>query len=178
MKHFSKVAMAVEIPVLLYNVPGRTVAGLSVESVAELSHVKNIVGIKEATGDIQFLKDIKKIAAKDFIFLSGDDGTYVEFLKNGGHGVISVTAHLFPETMKNWLSMVSAGQGDQALLDFKKYKALTELLFIEANPIPVKAALKMMNIIENDELRLPLVALEEKWRKPIQDELKKLALLK
>ena len=178
LKHFTQVASAVEIPVFLYNVPGRTVAALSVESIAELSHVKNIVGIKEATGDIQFLKEIKKSADKDFIYLSGDDGTYVEFLKNGGHGVISVTSHLFPEAMKKWQVMVSAGHGEQALSDFKNYKNLTDLLFVEANPIPVKAALKMMNIIKDDELRLPLVALEEKWRKPIQDELKKLALIK
>ncbi len=177
-KHFSKVASAVDIPVLLYNVPGRTVAALNAESIAELSQVKNIVGIKEATGDIQFLKEIKKIAAKDFIYLSGDDGTCVEFLKHGGHGVISVTAHLFPEAMKKWQRMIAAGQVDEALVDFGKYKKLTELLFIEANPIPVKAALKMMNIIKHDELRLPLVALEEKWQKPIQDELSKLALLK
>ena len=176
--HFSNVANAVDLPILLYNVPGRTVAALSVESIAELSHVKNIVGIKEATGDIQFLKDIKKLAANNFIYLSGDDGTFVEFLKNGGNGVISVTSHLFPAAMKNWLEMVAAGQGDQALLDFKKYKILTDLLFAEANPIPVKAALKMMNIIECDDLRLPLVTLEEKWRKPIQDELLKLNLLR
>ncbi len=176
--HFTKVAKAVEIPILLYNVPGRTVASLHVESIAELSQIKNIVGIKEATGDIQFLKEIKKIVGQEFIYLSGDDGTYVEFLKNGGHGVISVTSHIFPAAMKKWFNMALAGQFDQALADFKNYKTLTDLLFIEANPIPVKAALKMMNIIEQDELRLPLVALEEKWQKPIQDELKRLALLK
>ncbi len=176
--HFSNVANVVDLPILLYNVPGRTVAALSAESIAELSHVKNIVGIKEATGDIQFLRDIKKLAAKNFIYLSGDDGTFVEFLKNGGNGVISVSSHLFPAVMKNWLEMVASGKGDHALLDFQKYKTLTNLLFAEANPIPVKAALKMMNIIECDDLRLPLVTLEEKWRKPIRDELLKLNLLR
>ena len=175
--HFSKVAAAVETPILLYNVPGRTIAALSVESVAELGQIKNIVGIKEASGDIKFLQEIKKRVSDKFILLSGDDGTYVEFLRAGGHGVISVTSHIFPEAMKRWQEMVFAGQGEMAQADFKKYKALTDLMFVEANPIPVKAALKMLNIIERDELRLPLVTLEEKWRKPIQDELKKLAIL-
>lgn len=174
--HFSKIATAVELPILLYNVPGRTVASLSADSIAELSRVKNIVGIKEATGDIQFLKEIKKKSADQFIFLSGDDGTYVEFLKAGGHGVISVTAHVFPKAMKKWSEQVAMGQSELALADFEKYKKITELLFCEANPIPVKAALQMLNIIEKDELRLPLVNLEDKWRKPILDELKKLAL--
>lgn len=174
--HFSKIATAVELPILLYNVPGRTVASLSADSIAELSRVKNIVGIKEATGDIQFLKEIKKKSADQFIFLSGDDGTYVEFLKAGGHGVISVTAHVFPKAMKKWSEQVAMGQSELALADFEKYKKITELLFCEANPIPVKAALQMLNIIEKDELRLPLVKLEDKWRKPILDELKKLAL--
>lgn len=176
--HFSKIATAVELPILLYNVPGRTVASLSADSIAELSRVKNIVGIKEATGDIQFLKEIKKKSAEQFIFLSGDDGTYVEFLKAGGHGVISVTSHVFPKAMKKWSEQVALGQSELALADFEKYKKITELLFCEANPIPVKAALQMLNIIEKDELRLPLVKLEDKWRKPILDELKKLALLK
>ena len=176
--HFSKIATAVELPILLYNVPGRTVASLSADSIAELSRVKNIVGIKEATGDIQFLKEIKKKSVEQFIFLSGDDGTYVEFLKAGGHGVISVTSHVFPKAMKKWSEQVALGQSELALADFEKYKKITELLFCEANPIPVKAALQMLNIIEKDELRLPLVKLEDKWRKPILDELKKLALLK
>ena len=175
--HFKKVASATKLPVLLYNVPGRTITSLSADSVAELSQVKNIVGIKEATGDLQLMKDIQKKVPPEFILLSGDDGTYIDFLKAGGHGVISVTAHLFPEAMKRWYEMVLSGKSDQAAKEFENYKKLTDLMFVEANPIPVKAALQMMKIIKQDDLRLPLVALEEKWRKPIQDELKKLALL-
>ena len=177
MKHFSSVAAAVESPILLYNVPGRTVTSLSIESIEELSLVKNIVGIKEASGDINFLQEIKKRVSENFILLSGDDGTYIEFLKTGGHGVISVTSHIFPKAMKRWFELVASGQSKTAHLEFEKYKKLTDLMFAEANPIPVKATLKMMNILEQDDVRLPLVELEEKWRKLIQVELKNLALL-
>jgi 4-hydroxy-tetrahydrodipicolinate synthase len=176
-EHFKKVANSVDLPVLLYNVPSRTVVGLSAESVSELSRVSNIVGIKEATGDIGFMKEIKRLTTEDFIFLSGDDGTYIDFLKAGGHGVISVTSHLFPLAMKTWLEQVSRGQAKEAMHDFEKYKKITELLFIEPNPIPVKAALQMMGLLKNDELRLPLMTLEERWRAPLRDELKKLKLL-
>lgn len=176
-EHFKKVANSVSLPVILYNVPGRTVASLSADSVSELSKIKNIIGIKEATGDIKLLKEIKSKVHDKFILLSGDDGTYVDFLASGGHGVISVTSHVFPKAMKKWLEMVAAGKAAAALDDFQKYKKLTELLFAEANPIPVKATLKMMGILASDELRLPLVSMEEKWRSPIQNELKNLRLI-
>ena len=176
-EHFKKVASSVSIPVILYNVPGRTVASLSADSVAELSQVKNIIGIKEATGDIKLLKEIKSKVHDKFILLSGDDGTYVDFLAAGGHGVISVTSHVFPKAMKKWLEMVQSGSAAHAQEDFLRYKKMTELLFAEANPIPVKATLKMMGILASDELRLPLVSLEEKWRSPIQKELKSLQLI-
>lgn len=176
-EHFKKIAGSVSCPVILYNVPGRTVAGLTEDSISELSKVKNIVGIKEATGDIDFFKKIKNKVPEDFIFLSGDDGTYVEFLMAGGHGVISVTSHVFPAAMKRWQGLVESGAGAAAAEDFQKYKKITELMFAEANPIPVKAALKMMGILKSDELRLPLVSLEEKWRSPILAELKKLQLI-
>lgn len=176
-QHFKAVAKNVSVPVILYNVPGRTVAGLNADSIAELSSVKNIVGIKEATGDINFLKEIKSKVPADFILLSGDDGTYVEFLRTGGHGVISVTSHVFPRAMKTWEKMVAGGEGAKAVEDFTRYKKLTELMFAEANPIPVKAALKMMGLLASDELRLPLVSLEEKWQSPIMAELKNLQLI-
>jgi 4-hydroxy-tetrahydrodipicolinate synthase len=176
-KHFTAVAKSISIPVILYNVPGRTVAGLNAESIAELSQVKNIIGIKEATGDIGFLKEIKSKVPNDFILLTGDDGTYVEFLKAGGHGAISVTSHVFPKAMKNWEKMVASGEAAKATEDFIRYKKLTDLMFVEANPIPVKATLKMMGLIASDELRLPLVSLEEKWQSPIKAELKNLHLL-
>ena len=95
--HFQKTAAAVEIPVILYNVPGRTIAALATETIKALSEIKNIVGIKEASGKIDFAKEIISACGKDFIMLSGDDGTYVDFLAAGGHGVISVATHIIPQ---------------------------------------------------------------------------------
>jgi 4-hydroxy-tetrahydrodipicolinate synthase len=175
--HFQKIA-EVAPPVILYNVPGRTITSLSTESVAELSENKNIVGIKEASGDISLMKSMKSAARSGFIFLSGDDGSYVDFLKAGGHGVISVVTHVIPRQMVDWKKWVQAGLAEHAEEDLQKYKRLIDLLFVEANPIPVKSALQKMGIINSDELRLPLLPLLEKHQQELSSEMKKLGVLK
>ncbi|MBC7371075.1 MAG: 4-hydroxy-tetrahydrodipicolinate synthase [Bdellovibrionaceae bacterium] len=160
-KHFSEVAKATSLPLLLYNVPGRTITALSTDSIATLSKVQNIVGIKEASGSIDFAKEIIQKTNSEFILLSGDDGTYVEFLNSGGHGVISVASHIVPKQMLNWKDLVASGKLEEARADFKKYSKLIDHLFVEANPIPVKMALYQMGIIKSPELRLPLVSMAD-----------------
>ncbi|RYZ75956.1 MAG: 4-hydroxy-tetrahydrodipicolinate synthase, partial [Proteobacteria bacterium] len=159
--HFSEVARSVSIPVILYNVPGRTITSLTTESIVELSEIQNIVGLKEATGNIDFAKDIAQKTGSEFILLSGDDGTYVDFLAAGGHGVISVASHILPKQMVTWKQQAASGNYDEARAGIKKYAKLIDLLFVEANPIPVKMALYHMGIIRSPELRLPLMTLPE-----------------
>lgn len=157
-QHYKVVAESTPLPIILYNVPGRTGVSLSPETVASLSRIKNVVGIKEATGDMVFGKKILELCDKDFLVTSGDDVTFLDLTLQGGRGVISVLSHLIPSQVARFLKM--AREGDSSCLqEFQKWTDLTRLLFKTANPIPVKAALKLMGIIESDELRLPLVAL-------------------
>lgn len=176
-QHFSAVAKSVSIPVILYNVPGRTVTALSSESIRELSQVQNIVGIKEASGNIEFASEIIRKAGPEFVMLSGDDGTYVDFLKAGGHGVISVASHVIPREMLNWKKLVQGGKYDEANTDLKKHLPLINHLFVEANPIPVKMALYYMGLIKSPELRLPLVQMSEELAQKMKQEMKSLGVI-
>lgn len=176
-EHFKKVAESTSLPVILYNVPGRTVTALSMETIQALTKVKNIVGIKEASGKIEFAQEIHKKCGDDFDLLSGDDGTYVEFLKAGGHGVISVASHVIPKQMVQWKKWMLVGEVEKARADIKKYSRLIDLLFVEANPIPVKKALQFMNVIETADLRLPMVEMDENLAKDLHQEMEKVGIL-
>lgn len=145
--HFKSVAESVQIPTILYNVPSRTITALELETIKKLSEHPQIIGIKEASGNIEFAKEIRKSCGESFILLSGDDGTYDEFMEAGGDGVISVASHIIPEVMNNKKARAN--------------KELIDLLFVEANPIPVKKALNLMGIIDSAECRLPLVELSD-----------------
>jgi 4-hydroxy-tetrahydrodipicolinate synthase len=169
--HFKTVASSVQIPVILYNVPGRTITELSLESIEELSKVQNIKGIKEATGNISFEKDIAAKTGPEFILLSGDDASYVDFLQAGGHGVISVSSHIIPKEMVLWQKQVSEGQGEEARQGIQKYAKMIDNLFIEANPIPVKMALYQMGIIKSPELRMPLTTMADDLAAKMKKEL-------
>lgn len=175
--HFSATAKAVNIPTILYNVPGRTITALSVESTRELSQIQNIVGIKEASGNVDFAKEIIKETKPEFILLSGDDATYVEFLSGGGHGVISVASHIIPNEMLLWKKQVAEGRSDVAREGIKKYSKLIEQLFVEANPIPVKMALYKMGVIKSPELRLPLVSMSDELAKKMKHEMVSVGVL-
>lgn len=176
-QHFKWVAEKVTIPVILYNVPGRTVAGFEAETVMELSRVDNIVGIKEATGDLEFGNRILKACGKDFIVLSGDDATCMDLTACGGRGVISVVSHLISRPMKSIFEAMEKGNLEAKSL-YSKYQPLIKELYREANPIPVKYALKRMGILQSDELRLPMVSLSERLRPNMDEELRKLGLIK
>lgn len=174
-RHFETVAECSSTPVLLYNVPGRTVAGLEAETVGKLSRHANIIGIKEATGDMALHLKMKSEASKDFIFLSGDDASCVDFAAQGGHGVISVSSHIIGKEMKDYLGKardLSSGARYR-----EHYKEFMRHLYIEANPIPVKAAAHWLGWIESPELRLPLVELDPKFHGDFKACLKKIGKL-
>ncbi|GGD52157.1 4-hydroxy-tetrahydrodipicolinate synthase [Lacimicrobium alkaliphilum] len=155
--HFEKVADACELPLLLYNVPGRTVADLSPQSTAVLAAHPRIVGLKDATGDLKRLQELKQLVPEDFILLSGDDPTGCEFMLQGGQGVISVTANVVPAMMAKLCKAAVSGARDQALQIDKPLQALHQALFIEPNPVMPKWALYRMGLIPSPVLRLPMV---------------------
>lgn len=177
-QHFTQVAESIKIPLILYNVPGRTVTSLNIDSIIELSKVKNIIGIKEASGNIEFVKEIRNKCGNDFIILSGDDETYISLLRVGGNGVISVTSHIFPREMVYWYDESMQNNLEHCDKEFQKWLPLTRLLFVEANPIPVKKALQLKGILISSELRLPLVELESSIAEKLKLEMMKLGLLK
>ncbi|MEN0057785.1 MAG: 4-hydroxy-tetrahydrodipicolinate synthase [Bdellovibrio sp.] len=176
-EHFKSVAAAIQIPTVLYNVPGRTITSLETSTIRDLAQVSGVIGIKEATGKIDFAKEIIAACGKDFVLLSGDDGTYVEFLAAGGHGVISVATHVIPKQMVQWKKWVAEGKLEQARADIQKYTPLINLLFVEANPIPVKKALELMGVLDSASLRLPLVELAPAHTENLKAEMKKVGLL-
>jgi 4-hydroxy-tetrahydrodipicolinate synthase len=161
--HFKAVADAINIPVILYNVPSRTITGLETETIKKLSEHPNIIGIKEATGNIEFAKQIRSACGNEFLLLSGDDGTYDDFMKAGGDGVISVASHIIAKAMKK----KKAGEN----ID------LINALFCEANPIPLKMALYLQGVIQSPELRLPLVPLSAHLSEKLKNEMKNKGLL-
>lgn len=175
-QHFQKIAECSNLPVVLYNVPGRTITKLELETIQELSRLENIVGIKEATGDVAFGKDVIEACGSDFLVTSGDDGTYLDLIAVGAKGVISVGAHILPKQFVNWYGR--ARKGDLSARDeFKKYEDLNSYLYVEANPIPVKMALYQMGIIASPELRLPLVRMAEPYAAELKKKLQSVGLL-
>ena len=175
--HFEAIANSTDLPTLLYNVPGRTSVDMLPSTVAELAEHPKIVGLKDATGDIQRLRDTLPLVSEKFLFLSGDDVTSVEFLKAGGHGVISVTANIVPVLMARMCKLLRLGEYEQALVINEKIKVLHQDLFVESNPVISKWALYKMGLIETPKLRLPLVTPELVSQKQIEDTLKSLALI-
>lgn len=171
-QHFKAVADAVPVPIILYNVPGRTSSNVLAETVARLSKISNIVGIKEATGDLRQISSVAALSEKDFYILSGDDFTVLPIMAIGGKGVISVVANVIPADMAAMVDAYNAGNTDEARrLHFKMWPFM-EACFYETNPIPVKAALAIAGKIEY-EYRLPLCPLSnanyEKLRKVMVD---------
>ena len=168
--HHQAIAEAVDIPQILYNVPGRTACDMLADTVATLSRVKNIVGIKEATGSMERLADIKRQVSADFALLTGDDSTTCEFILNGGHGAISVTANVVPAKMANMCHLAAQGKVQEARAADAEIAELHRLLFVESNPIPVKWAVSQMGFGELN-LRLPMTVLSEEYQQPLRQAL-------
>jgi 4-hydroxy-tetrahydrodipicolinate synthase len=155
-QHFTAIADAVPKPVLMYNVPGRTVADMQAETVARLAKHDNIFGIKEATGDIERLRQIQALVDdKNFMLYSGDDFSALEFLKEGGHGIVTVSGNIVPAAIARLCSLVAEGAFDEAKEIDDSLQPLNDALFAESNPIPVKWALNQMGLIP-PHLRLPM----------------------
>ncbi|WP_133510270.1 4-hydroxy-tetrahydrodipicolinate synthase [Candidatus Thiosymbion oneisti] len=153
--HFKAIAEAVEMPQILYNVPGRTACDLLPQTAARLSRIPNIVGIKEATGDLERLVRLKSLCAEDFDLLSGDDATACEFILQGGHGDISVTANVAPRLMQQMCAAALSGRRDEALAINARLDPLHRGLFVQSSPIPVKWAVAEMGLSARG-IRLPL----------------------
>jgi 4-hydroxy-tetrahydrodipicolinate synthase len=154
-RHFSAIAAAVDKPLLLYNVPGRTVADMLPETVARLAELPNVFGVKEATGDIGRLKAIQALVGDEFMLYSGDDFTALKFIEQGGHGVVTVSGNVAPRQMAELCRLAMAGQSDEAAALDAMLQPLNEMLFVESNPIPVKWAVSEMGLME-PHIRLPL----------------------
>jgi len=169
--HFKQISESVNIPCILYNVPGRTSINLLPETVLELSSVKNILAIKEACGDISQIAKVIELCPKDFIVYSGNDDQTLPILALGGLGVISVTANIIPFTIHDQVNRYLNGDKD-VIKEMLDLRALHQAMFIESNPVPAKYALKLMGL-SSDEVRLPLVELEDKNKMFINDILEK-----
>jgi 4-hydroxy-tetrahydrodipicolinate synthase len=153
--HYTAVAEAVDIPQILYNVPGRTACDMLPETVARLARIPNIIGVKEATGDLTRLEQLRELCDETFEFYSGDDLTGCEFLLQGGHGVISVTANAAPRLMHEMSVAALAGRAEEARAIDKKLAGLHSALFVESSPIPIKWAMMKLGLA-NRGIRLPL----------------------
>lgn len=160
-QHFKAIAECTDIPQILYNVPGRTGSDLLPETVGRLSTIPNIIGIKEATGDISRVQKIKQLAGKDFFVFSGDDASCLEAMKLGAEGVISVTSNVAPKAMAEMCRLARQGQFSEAETINQRLMPLHKNLFIESNPIPVKWACYKLGLIADPTLRLPLTLLSE-----------------
>ena len=175
-RHFRAVAEAVDIPIVLYDVPSRTAVGLKAETVARLAEIPNIVGIKEATGSLQQESDVLGLCPEDFAVLSGDDFVVLPLYSVGGRGVISVTANVAPKDMAELCDAAEEGDWPRARELHYKLRPLNAAMFIETNPIPVKTALGLMGRIPED-LRLPLCPMSETNREALIQVMKEYGLL-
>ena len=174
--HHKVIAEAVAIDQLLYNVPGRTACDMLPETVERLAKISNIIGIKEATGDLQRLAEIKRRVDDQFLLLSGDDATTREFILQGGHGTISVTANVAPAQMAAMCRAALDGDAEEALRIDQQIGQLHKVLFVEANPIPVKWAVGEMGLC-GPTLRLPMTPLSSQYHDQVRQALKAAGVL-
>jgi 4-hydroxy-tetrahydrodipicolinate synthase len=166
-QHHAYIAQRVAIPQILYNVPGRTAVDMLPDTVARLAAVDNIVGIKEATGNLQRAKEIRERVPQDFLLLSGDDATAVDLIELGGLGEISVTANVAPRLVAQMCEKAIAGNMAEARAINDRLMPLHKSLFLESNPIPVKWALAQMGKIAAG-IRLPMTPLSERFHEPLR----------
>lgn len=169
-QHYKAIAEAVDIPQILYNVPSRTACDLLPETVGRLADIQNIIGIKEATGDVSRVGQIKALCGDKMELYTGEDANTVDFILAGGQGVISVTANVAPKAMHEMCAAALAGNEVRARQINSDLALLHKTLFVESNPIPVKWALTEMKMIPAG-IRLPMTVLSERYHQPVRDAL-------
>jgi 4-hydroxy-tetrahydrodipicolinate synthase len=170
-QHYKAVAETVDIPQILYNVPGRTACDMLPETVIRLSKIENIIGIKEATADLSRVEVIRDGVNDDFVLLSGDDETTKDFILRGGHGTISVTANVAPKAMHEMCALAAKGDNEGATKIDETLIGLHKKLFIESNPIPVKWAVHKMGFVQAG-IRLPMTWMSESAEAELLDAMK------
>lgn len=175
-RHFRKIAESVDLPAILYNVPGRTVADMSNDTILRLAQVPGIVGIKDATGNIARGTDLIRLAPSSFAVYSGDDATAMALMFCGGRGNISVTANVAPRAMHQLCAAAMNGRVKEAVEINNRLLPLHNILFIEPNPLPVKWALAQMGLISSG-IRLPLVSLSNEYRDLVRATLHQIGIL-
>jgi len=177
-EHFKAIAEAVDIPIILYNIASRTGVNIEPETVAKLARdCKNIVGIKEASGNLEQMSRIKALCPKDFVLLSGDDSLTLPILSIGGKGVISVVANIVPKDVAEMISAFEKNEIKKAQKLHYKLLPLIKAMFIETNPIPVKTAMGLLGMC-SPELRLPLCAMSQENLEKLKKVLREYRLLK
>ena len=169
-RHFAAIAEAIDIPIILYNIPGRSVVEMSVETIARLSKIANIAGVKDATSNLARISRERAVTAPGFISLSGDDATALGYMAHGGHGCISVTANITPRLCADFQEACLHGEFAKALALHDRLMAVHDILFIEASPAPTKYAGSLLGLC-SDEVRLPIVAATESARARIREVL-------
>jgi 4-hydroxy-tetrahydrodipicolinate synthase len=170
--HYKAIAEAVDIPQILYNVPGRTACDMLPETILRLSAIDNIVGVKEATGDIERARLLIEKSPEDFAIYSGDDATAVELMIAGGEGNISVTANVAPAEMSELCRLAMSGSAEEARALQARLMPLHDNLFVEANPIPVKWAMAEMGLMGLG-IRLPLTVLADEFHATVRDAMQR-----
>ncbi|MDC0388501.1 4-hydroxy-tetrahydrodipicolinate synthase [Candidatus Thioglobus sp.] len=175
-QHYKLIAETVDIDQILYNVPGRTAVDLSVETAVRLSSVKNIIGIKDATGDLNVARALIDQCPEDFLLYSGDDATAIEFILMGGHGGISVSANVVPEALAKAYQAAFEDNKEVAISINQPLTNIHQSLFIESNPIPVKWAMHKMGKCERG-IRLPLTKLSQEARVVLEQDLSNLGVI-
>jgi 4-hydroxy-tetrahydrodipicolinate synthase len=177
-QHFHSVACSTHLPIILYSIPGRCGIEIAVETVNRLAHDSvNIVGIKEAGGNPDRVSQLRAALGHKFTILSGDDALTLSFMAVGAHGVVSVASNVIPREVAHMVRAYTSGSISLALKLHERYYPIFKDLFIETNPCPVKAALAMMGMME-DEFRLPLVPISAASRDKLKKTLKNCGVLK
>ena len=178
-QHYKAINDKCGIPIIIYNIPGRSVVDMSVDTMAKLYELKNIIGVKDATGDLNRVDLTLKKIGKDFIQLTGNDDNALEFNRKGGVGAISVTANIAPKLCSEFQKL-SVLKDDNSIKEAEKLnkilKPLHDSMFIESNPSPVKYASKLLNLCE-DDVRLPLVKVTETTKEKVKEALKSAKLI-
>jgi 4-hydroxy-tetrahydrodipicolinate synthase len=175
-RHYKAVAEAVDLPIVLYNVPGRTALNILPPTVARLAEIRNIVAIKEATGDMKQVSEVLRLCGDRMSVISGDDFTTLPLMALGGKGVISVSANAAPREVADMCRLWAQGKHDEARSLHYRLEPLNHAMFIETNPIPVKTSLAMMGKIQ-EEFRLPLCEMSEANREKLRKVVKDFGLI-